>query len=172
MAASFLVSACGASRNPLWKTQAHDGSRVDILLFPQKVAGGEGDDRGRQRGEGSIGAWPRPQRPMPCARAHVNLSTVHTSHICVHVCVCAHVGRALSGAVWSWALSSLVMRVVTGLRRGQGPCSHSLEGSGHPWPSSGDSAHGAPRAKGRAPSPLGCVHSPFCVHKDFSMTRS
>ena len=105
MAASFLVSACGASGNPLWKTQAHDGSRVDILLFPQKAAGGEGDDRGRQQGEGFIWAQPRPQRPMPCARAHVNLSTVHTSHICVHVCVCAHVGRALSGAVWSWALS-------------------------------------------------------------------
>lgn len=49
---------------------------------------------------------PGPGPSGPClVRTHVNLSTVHTSHICVHVCVCAHVGRALSGAVWSWALS-------------------------------------------------------------------
>lgn len=34
------------------------------------------------------------------------------------------------------------------------------------------SAHRATRAKGRAPNPLGCVHSPFCVHRDISMTRS
>lgn len=70
MAASFLVSACGASRNPLWKTQAHDGSRVDILLFPRKWL------EGKEMTEGGNGerdpSEPGPGPSGPClVRAHM-----------------------------------------------------------------------------------------------------
>ena len=94
-AASFLVSARRTSGDPLWEVQARDDSWADILLFPQKEDGGEGDDRGRQWGE-------EPIRGQALCTRMFSEHCAHLSRLCA--CVCVNMWRGHSGAVWSWAL--------------------------------------------------------------------